>query len=278
MTRVTIFGGHGFVGSALCRELRARGHDVIRQPRDTLDPPQGGFGTVVWCIGLTADFRTRPIDTATAHVGLLAKLLGTSTVERVVYLSSTRVYGAARITSEDSAVSLRPTDPSDLYNATKLAGEALVLTALRDAGSVVRLSNVVGPAEHTRATFIGAITRQAMLGKIVLESAPESAKDYLWIDDAARGLADIATKGRARIYNLARGAQTPHAAWARALAGATGCEVSVREGAPLQGFAPIDISRLNTEFRFAPKDPLDKVLDILTPRNTTDREISHGRE
>lgn len=264
MTRITVFGAGGFIGRALCTELMRRGHDVIRQPRDSIKPPDGGFGTLVWCIGLTANFRTRPYDTATAHVGLLAQVLAQRAHSRVVFLSSTRVYSGATSTVETAALTLTPADPSDLYNATKLAGEALVLTAGGASGVVVRLSNIVGPSEAARATFLGAITRQAATGRIVLESALTTAKDYLWITDAAVGLADIVTTGRARLYNLARGVQTPHSDWTSALSQATECTVAVQPDARDMGFAAIDTRAIRAEFHFAPGNPLDHLTEITT--------------
>jgi cephalosporin hydroxylase/nucleoside-diphosphate-sugar epimerase len=263
MHRITVFGGHGFIGTALRAELERRGGSVICQPRDSIAPPEGGFGTLIWCIGLTADFRTRPYDTATAHVGLLARVLAQRAHDRVVFLSSTRVYSGAASTAEDAALTVRPADPSDLYNATKLAGEALVLTAEATAGVVVRLSNIVGPGEAARATFLGSIACQAAEGRVDLENALSTAKDYLWIDDAARGLADIATKGQARVYNLARGVQITHREWANALARETGCAIDVRSGAIDLGFAPINTARIRAEFGFAPVDPLDRVANIV---------------
>ncbi len=263
--RLTVFGGQGFVGRALRGELARRGLDLRVPDRDDIAPPPGGFGTLVWCIGLTADFRTRPFATATAHVGHLARVLEQGAHDRVVYLSSTRLYGGASSTAEDTPLTLRPENPSDLYNATKIAGEALVLSAPGAEGVVVRLSNVVGPGEWARDTFLGAITAQARAGRIELQSAPGSAKDYLWIDDAARALADIALSGRQRIYNLASGRQTAHRDWTEALARHSGCAIAVADGAPDQGFPPIDIGRLAAEFGTPPTDPLTRVALIAGP-------------
>jgi len=263
MMQFTLFGGNGFIGRALGAELSCRGHKVFCPPRGSVAPPLGGFGTLVWCIGLTADFRSRPFDTATAHVGLLAQVLVQRAHDRVVFLSSTRVYAGAARTSEEAGLTIRPDDPSDLYNATKLAGEALVLTAEGAQGIVVRLSNIVGRSEIGRATFVGAIAREAVAGQITLQTSLDTAKDYLWVDDAARGLADIALTGKARIYNLASGVQIAHREWADALARETGCAIAVRPGAPDMGFSPIDTARIRAEFGFAPINPLDRVAEIV---------------
>lgn len=258
---ITVLGGFGFVGTALCDLLVQQGHRVTRPDRTRLGDIAGCAGTMVWCIGLTAGFRTRPLDTVTAHAGLLADILSRNAFDRVVYLSSTRLYAGATVTREDSPLSVTPGNPSDLYNATKLAGEALVLTM---GGVVVRLSNIIGPAEGRRDTFLGAITRQALDGRIVLESAPSTAKDYLWIDDAARGLADIVTRGRDRIYNLGSGRQIQHQTWLDALAARTGCAVTTQPGAPDLSFPPIDTTRLRREFGFAARDPVE-CIDAIAP-------------
>lgn len=263
MSRITVFGGHGFIGQAVAREAQERGHDVVCPPRGCNAAPSGGYGTLIWCIGLTADFRTRPFDTATAHVGLLAEILARRTHDRVVFLSSTRVYSTGPNTSEDAALSVRPADPSDLYNATKLAGEALVLTAEGEDGVVVRLSNIVGPQEAGRATFLGAITQQAKDGEIRLESALDTAKDYLWIDDAAGTILDIAERGTARIYNVARGSQTTHRDWVDALARHTRCDIRIAPRAPNMSFAAIDTDRIFAEFDHKPVNPIDQMVQIL---------------
>ena len=273
MTRITLFGGSGFIGRATAAELARRGHQVHIPARGQIMPPAGGFGTLIWCIGLTADFRTRPYDTATAHIGLLAQVLAQGAHDRVIYLSSTRIYGGAPSTTEgtteSAALRLQPENPSDLYNATKIAGESLVLSA-PVPGVAVRLSNVLGPGEAARETFVGAITRQAHQGQIVLESALSTAKDYLWIEDAARGLADIALTGQQRIYNLASGRQISHQAWVNALAQQTGCGVAIRDKAPDLGFPPIDTHRFQAEFGSLPTDPLDRIAEIARrPAQTT---------
>jgi len=50
------------------------------------------LGHIIYCIGITADFRRRPHDTITAHVTKLQEVLTRTSFESLVYLSSTRVY------------------------------------------------------------------------------------------------------------------------------------------------------------------------------------------
>ncbi|WP_339643019.1 SDR family oxidoreductase [Jannaschia helgolandensis] len=263
MSRITIFGGHGFIGRAVARKAQERSYEVICPPRGSITVPEGRHGTIIWCIGLTADFRNRPYDTAVAHVGLLAEILAQRAHDRVLFLSSTRVYSTGTNTSEDATLSVRPGDPSDLYNVTKLAGEALVLTAEGKDGTVVRLSNIVGPKEAGRSTFLGAIAQQAKEGEIRLESALDTAKDYLWIDDAAEAILNIAERGTERIYNVARGAQTTHRDWVDALARHTRCDIHVAPGAPNMSFAAINTGRIFAEFDHTPINPIEQIVQIL---------------
>lgn len=263
MERITVFGARGFVGRYVSNVLRARGFEVITQPRDDITPPAGGFGTIVWCIGLTANFRNQPIATATAHVGLLANVLSQNGHERVVYLSSTRVYEGAVSTSEDSSLIVRPNDSSQLYNATKIAGESLVFTSHSCANTVIRLSNAIGPREFNRSTFLGQIAKQAIAGHIVLKSLPQTTKDYIWIDDAVRIIADIITDGAQRTYNVASGKQTAHCTWVDALTTITGCSYSVMPDAVDESYPPIEVSRVAGEFVIANQDPLNRVRDIV---------------
>lgn len=261
MARFTVLGAGGFIGRALCIYLRAEGHEVLATTRDADLPPQPGH--VIYAIGLTADFRSRPFDTAEAHLGRLTDLLRQGGFESFLYLSSTRVYQGATSTAETATLQARPLDPGHLYNLTKLAGEALVLHCSLPGTRVVRLSNIVGPAEACRDTFIGALAREAATGTIRLQSHPASAKDYLWIGDALPLLVAISLHGRERVYNLASGRQLRHDDWTVPIAAATGAQLETDPAASEAGFPAIDISRLSAEFGATSADPRAHLAAIL---------------
>ena len=246
--RFTIFGASGFIGGSLARHLQGLGHEIVAPDRHTRAPPHGNLGHVIYAIGLTADFRSRPFDTITAHVTLASELLQAVQFESFLYLSSTRVYGASPDTREDAAICVRPADPSNLYDLSKLTGEAICLAAPGPNIRIARLSNVVGPSEAGSETFLGALCREARGGHIRLQTALSSAKDYIWIGDVVDVLPRIALNGRSRIYNVARGRQTTHQTWTELIARATGASVSVAPGAPDASFAPINVERLRAEF------------------------------
>ncbi len=96
LSTFTVLGATGYIGSRLVAHLQAQGHTVWAPARGDAEVFTRPLGHVMYCVGLTADFRTRPFDTVDAHVGLLAEVLRRAQFESLLYLSSTRVYmGAA---------------------------------------------------------------------------------------------------------------------------------------------------------------------------------------
>lgn len=247
----TILGASGFIGAALVAWLESHDqvvHAVTRAVLPVLLARRRPAGHVIDCIGLTSDFRVRPLDTAEAHVGLVAHCLADLQFNSFLLLSSTRVYARASATHEEAALPAMPADPSDLYNVTKLAGEALCLVDPRPTTRVVRLSNVYGigmPAE----TFLGQVLREGReTGGVVFRQSPASSKDYVSTSAVVRLLPAIATTGQHRIYNVAAGCNTSHAAIAYCLRDVTGWHTSFASDVPTVRHLPIDTARLDAEF------------------------------
>src|SRR6516225_5278477 len=110
MAAFSLFGGTGLVGRNLALELRRCGHSVRVIGRDF--PGRGEtLGHIVYCVGLTADFRERRADTVRAHACVLADVLEAHRFESFLYLSSTRVYAGNPSTSEVSTLYVRPDIP-----------------------------------------------------------------------------------------------------------------------------------------------------------------------
>lgn len=144
-----------------------------------------------------------------------------------------------------------------------MTGEAICLASGREKVRVARLSNVVGPGEAKSDTFLGALCREAGSGLIQLQTALDSSKDYIWIDDAVDLLLRIAQEGRHSVYNVASGRQTSHAEWCAAIQSRTKCSLAVDEGAPTISFAPISVDRSKDEFAFAAAPVLERIAEIL---------------
>jgi nucleoside-diphosphate-sugar epimerase len=135
-------------------------------------------------------------------------------------------------------------------------GESLCLAHQNPSVRVARISNVIGM--HTRAesahNFLDAIIQEAVTQRrVVLHSSLQSEKDYIGINDVACSLHAIATGGRERIYNVARGANTSTAALLDLMREVMPFDVTVAAGAPSIVFPPIDVHRLEKEFGFVPQ-------------------------
>jgi nucleoside-diphosphate-sugar epimerase len=268
--KFTVLGGTGVIGRRLVASLRAQGYEVYAPSREALTRMLSGtslgsahpsLGHVIYAIGMTADFRQYPFETVQAHVSLLSQVLTQSPFESLLYLSSTRVYlgTSAWQGGEDIRLSVRPQDPSDLYNLSKLMGESLCHACARPTVRVARLSNVVGGEDADSSNFIPSLQREARAGRIVLQTALSSAKDYIHIDDVVALLPRIAMEGRHTLYNLASGLQISHGEWAQHLVEQTGCAVEVLPDAPATRFVPIDVTRIRSEFGFEPRSVFSAV-------------------
>ena len=263
MATFTIIGSSGFIGGHLARYLERADHEVSCPARGTLPLPEAGH--VVYCAGLTGDFRTRPFDTITTHVGHLADVLAHVQPESFLYLSSTRVYGASGY--EDVLLTVDPANPDHLYNATKIAGEALCLAQPSASVRVARLSNVYGTGMSS-SDFLGAIVAESLSGRLHLATAYDSQKDYIAIEDVVRAIERIALAGRHRLYNVAAGRNVAHRELVERLTRLTECRVTVDHGAPRIAYPPIDTRRIAAEFDvknpWSPADVLDRLPELVT--------------
>jgi nucleoside-diphosphate-sugar epimerase len=202
---ITVLGAGGFIGSALVNRLDQQQVPYYAPGRhESLTGKD--LGDVIYCIGLTADFRTRPFDTIDAHVTVLNNLLREGNFSSLTYLSSTRVYIGAKgeEVNEDAAITIDINDSDELYTLSKLTGERICLSSGRNT-KVVRLSNVFSSLGSS-PTFLSQI-----LGSVIREKAvrffttPDSAKDYIDLDTVTNALIELAGRDVKGIYNLGGG-------------------------------------------------------------------------
>jgi nucleoside-diphosphate-sugar epimerase len=253
---VSVVGARGFVGSHLLRALAGQSDEVRILDRGAA--PTGDLGVVVYCAGVTTDFRTYPYRTVLAHVSDLAPLLEKGHFQKLIYLSSTRVYGLAPAdTHESASVSINPTDPDHLYNASKVLGESLIYASERPA-HVLRLSNVVG-VNPGNDGFLSLVVRAAVRGgPVTLNSALSSEKDYVPVHRVVEAiLAVIDGRVSKRIYNVAAGVNTTHKEIMDALSLATGARIEVVPNAPETRYPRIQTESLARDMRWAPESAID---------------------
>lgn len=272
MALFTILGGSGFIGRHLASALKSADLPVSTPGRDVAVESLGAMGHVVYCAGVTADFRNRPYDTMDAHVGFLSRVLAHGTYDSLLYLSSTRVYDGASHGSEEMTFSVDPWSPNDLYNLSKLAGEALCLNHPNPQVRVARLSNVYGTGMYSTdpglQNFLSSIILQAVSERhVLLQTAPGSTKDYIHIGDVVRALAMIAIDGTDRIYNVASAINVSHEQLLDRLSEITGCTWSTAPDAAQVSFPPISTARVAAAFATAgvtwePANVLDRLPDL----------------
>ena len=257
LPRITVLGAGGWIGSSLVSYLKSQNRLLYAIDRSSLSSWLAGHDKqthVIYAIGLTSDFRLYPHATVDAHVSLLSRVLQRQGLENLLFLSSTRVYGRSSCTSETAELPCLSSDPSDLYNLSKLLGESLVLQDPRPGLKVARLSNVLG-LDQPRSTFLGSLLHDARLaGSVRILQHPDHAKDYVHMSDVIRLLPQIACAGRHRLYNLGRGENVTHYEIAQKLRahGAVVHFSAEPSGSP--SFPQLQIGRLKEEFD-PPGDP-----------------------
>jgi UDP-glucose 4-epimerase len=221
--RALVTGGAGFVGAELCTQLVADGWRV-----DVLDDLSTGTRARLAslpaerCRLVVGDVRDRTVlaplvDTATTvfHLaclgvrhslaapranadvnadGALALLEAAraARVRRVVHVSSSEVYGSARRVPMDEA---HPTEPTTVYGAAKLAGEAYARAFHRSFGVpvvIVRPFNAYGPGAHHEGASGELIPRfllRALAGRpLPIFGDGTQSRDFTYVADTARGI------------------------------------------------------------------------------------------
>jgi nucleoside-diphosphate-sugar epimerase len=269
--KFTLVGSEGFIGSHLQQWLRDQRVDYDPVGRNDPSIFSRNLRHVIYCAGVTADFRQRPQETVDAHVCFASRVLREARWESFLYLSSTRIYTGATDSSEDRPLVLDPVNSGDVYNASKIMGETLCLSTGRSNAKVVRLSNVVG-CNYSSDDFLPSIVREAIeRGRVMFNTTLDSEKDYIAVEDVVKLLPQIAISGRHRVYNLASGRNTTNRALANLLSEKTGCSIEVAANARTVGFPLIATSRVQHEFPFAPRplaESLDEILNGYTQWKT----------
>jgi nucleoside-diphosphate-sugar epimerase len=242
----TVFGATGFIGRHLVAHLNAQGWNLFTPARGDPSWRNRPLGHVFYCIGLTADFRSRPFETIQAHVSQLAEIVEHADFDHFLYCSSTRVYQDASSTHETADLIVNPNRADHLYNLSKLMGESACLVSGQSGMSVVRLSNVYDLTTRS-GNFLQCVLRDAHLSKHVhLKSALLSSKDYIHVADVNAAMELISSGKMTGTINLASGQNVSHAEILEVLCKATRCRVTVDEDAPIQTFPRINIERLCT--------------------------------
>jgi len=259
----TIFGADGFIGSNLVKHLESQKikcNVMNANDQKTFDKP---LGHVIYAIGITSDFRKRPLETVKAHVCLLEDVLEKARFDSFLYLSSTRIYINSSSTKEEKPLLVEPLVFTDIFNISKIMGESICFSFDNKNIRVVRLSNVVGNNPGSD-DFLPSIIKDAISKKnLILHTTSSSEKDYVHIDDVVKILPKISQMGKHTIYNIASGENTKVKEIIDEIKKITDCQVHFAPDAIEQSFPEINIRRVKEEFDFKPSHFLNKLKDII---------------
>jgi nucleoside-diphosphate-sugar epimerase len=264
--KFTVLGADGFIGSHVSKYLRSEGFELSAPTRGELQEKRfrtSPLGHVISCLGVTQDFRIRLLDTMTAHVSAHVEVIENCEFESITYLSSTRLYrNPNKLALESDAIAIRPGAADEVYNASKVAGEAVILAATKGRGRVVRLSNVYGPGQTN--TFLAEVLSAVIrTGAVTLKTSLGSAKDYISVLNVVQLLPRVAVSGHG-IYNVASGVNTTNGELLREIARHLPCDATVEESAGTVVFPRISIERAVTEFGFVPSSVLEDLPSMLS--------------
>ena len=203
----TILGATGFIGRRLQARLSAEGWDVYAPDKGDVSLFGRDMGVVFYCAGLTADYDRRPFDTVEAHATLVSELIRAGRFERLIYLSSTRLYDgqAAAVLDETAPLVFDPTDPRRVYDLSKALGENLTLTRTEGRGAVARLSNVFDWEPEAPGFLSEWLIEAARTLDIHLDSSPLVRRDYIHLDDVVAALIAMSERPAAGVVNVASG-------------------------------------------------------------------------
>jgi nucleoside-diphosphate-sugar epimerase len=265
MSLITVLGASGFVGSHLVSYLNEQNIKYNIPARDHHFHKSENLGHIIYTIGLTADFRTRPMETVKAHVCKLVEVIENANFDSLLYLSSTRVYMYNEIANEEEKLHVNPADFSDLYNISKLMGESVCLSTNNPKIRVARLSNIIGNDFNSDNLLFSLIKDAVDKNSIELGISEASAKDYIDINDVTKLLVNIALNGNQRIYNVASGNNLSIKDITQKIIDKTGCTIKYSPNAQLSSFVNISIEKIKKEFNFEPNNILndiDKLIEI----------------
>ncbi|MGE1175779.1 NAD-dependent epimerase/dehydratase family protein [Pseudomonas sp. BW7P1] len=238
--KILIFGGGGFIGSAIADRLLADGHSlrIFERPRVEAYRKFETTESVEWVTGdlMSKHDVTEAIDGMDAVLHLVSTTLPktsnddpiydvqsnlvatlqmleamvTKGVSRIVFISSGgTVYGAPNYLPVDEK---HPTDPQVSYGITKLAIEKYLLMYQHLHGikaTVLRVTNPYGERQRveTAQGAVGVFLSRALKNESIQVWGDGSVtRDYIYVSDVAEAFAlALKYEGPHSVFNISSG-------------------------------------------------------------------------
>lgn len=238
--KILIFGGGGFIGSAIADRLLADGHSlrIFERPRVEAYRKFESTESVEWVTGdlMSKHDVTEAIDGMDAVLHLVSTTLPKTSnddpiydvqtnlvatlqmleamvaknVSRIVFISSGgTVYGAPNYLPVDEK---HPTDPQVSYGITKLAIEKYLLMYQHLHGikaTVLRVTNPYGERQRveTAQGAVGVFLSRALKNESIQVWGDGSVtRDYIYVSDVAEAFAlALRYEGPHSVFNISSG-------------------------------------------------------------------------
>ncbi len=238
MTRTVVTGGAGFLGSHLCEQLLADGHEVIALDNFLTGTPSnvehlmendrfklvktdvteyvhvtGEVDQVLHFASPASpiDYLELPIETmkvgslGTLHALGLAKEKGA----RFLLASTSETYGDPQVHPQPETYwgHVNPVGPRGVYDEAKRFSEALTMAYRRTHGvdtAIVRIFNTHGPRMRPNdGRAIPAFASQALTGKpITVAGDGSQTRSIIYVDDLIAGILELLRSDLAGPVNI----------------------------------------------------------------------------
>lgn len=183
------------------------------------------------------DFAVYVRENIAATQRLLEAAKGSPSLKRLVYASSSSVYGDAE--HYPTAESARP-QPRSPYGVTKLAAEhlcTLYAANFRVPTASLRYFTVYGPGQRTDMAFTRFV-RAAILGEVItVFGSGQQIRDFTFIDDVVRAnlMAAASDVAPGSVFNVAGGSNVSVLQTLQILSEVSGRRLSVDHVDPVAG-------------------------------------------
>jgi farnesol dehydrogenase len=210
--KVLVTGGTGYLGSAIVRELAARGHEVVCfarrasaeraqagveradgdvRDRQAIERAARGAGAICHTAALVSIWRRRREDFDAVNVGGLENVLAVARslrIARIVYTSS--------FLARPPAGSERPMMAND-YQRTKVLADGVASRAIDEGVPIICMypGVIYGPGAQTEGNLVGRLIADHRAGRLPGLLGPDRIWSFAYVDDVAAAHAEAIARG-----------------------------------------------------------------------------------